>query len=98
MIIRQACCRASSEDRSKPNVVDLSKNFLSIKVFHELDWVEDLGSGTRNILKYAPLYYPDYRIGISNGQQFVFAITYADAEDENVGRNQEMSVETTKCR
>jgi len=70
-----------------------TKNPLLVKVFHELDWVEDLGSGTRNILKYAPLYYPDYRIGISNGQQFVFAITYANAEDGNVGKNQEMSVE-----
>ena len=70
-----------------------TKNPLLVKVFHELDWVEDLGSGTRNILKYAPLYYPDYKIGINNGQQFVFGITYADAEAENVGGNHEMSVE-----
>lgn len=68
-----------------------TKNPLLVKVFHELNWVEDLGSGTRNILKYAPLYYPNYRIGISNGQQFVFALTYAD-NGENVGKNNEMSV------
>ncbi len=66
---------------------------MLVKVFHELDWVEDLGSGIRNILKYAPLYYSDYRIGISNGQQFIFAITYSDDGTRDVGKNHEMSVE-----
>ncbi|MCQ2219034.1 MAG: putative DNA binding domain-containing protein [Paludibacteraceae bacterium] len=72
-----------------------TKNPLLVKVFHELNWVEDLGSGTRNILKYAPLYYKDFKIGISNGQQFIFALTYAETQEigENVGRNHEMSVE-----
>ena len=45
-------------------------------MFHELHWAEDLGSGTRNILRYAPLYYPGYKIEINSGQQFVFSITY----------------------
>ncbi|MBQ3690589.1 MAG: hypothetical protein II937_12115, partial [Bacteroidales bacterium] len=44
------------------------------------DWVEDLGSGTRNILKYAPIYYKDYQIIIENGQHFSFSITYADPD------------------
>lgn len=68
-----------------------TKNPLLVKVFREMDWVEDLGSGTRNILKYAPIYYADYKIGIDNGQQFVFAMSFAS--DENVGKEHKMSVE-----
>ena len=55
-----------------------TKNPLLARVFHELHWVEDLGSGVRNILRYAPLYYPGYKIEINSGQQFLFSITYAD--------------------
>ena len=57
-----------------------TKNPLIVKVFREFDWVEDLGSGTRNILKYAPIYYKDYQIIIENGQHFSFSITYADPD------------------
>ena len=53
-----------------------TKNPLLVCVFHEMSWVEDLGSGIRNILRYAPLYYPDYLIEINNGSQFIFSITY----------------------
>ena len=60
-----------------------------MRVFHELSWVEDMGSGIRNILRYAPLYYPDYKVEIVNGSQFIFSITYM----ENVTRNEEMSQE-----
>lgn len=55
-----------------------TKNPLLVRVFHELSWVEDLGSGVRNILRYAPLYYPNYKIEINNGTQFIFSITYMD--------------------
>lgn len=65
-----------------------TKNPLLVRVFHELSWVEDLGSGTRNILRYAPLYYPNYEIEINNGSQFVFSITFMDA---NVRNKEEMS-------
>lgn len=58
-----------------------TKNPLLTRVFHELHWVEDLGSGVRNILRYAPLYYPKYNIEINSGQQFLFSITYADAQE-----------------
>ena len=60
-----------------------TKNPLLVRVFHEMSWVEDLGSGIRNILRYAPLYYSDYRIEINNGSQFIFSITYMDVA-ENV--------------
>ena len=63
-----------------------TKNPLLVKVFREMDWAEDLGSGTRNILKYAPIYYTDYKIGIDNGQNFLFAISFA-TDGENVGEN-----------
>ena len=76
-----------------------TKNPLLVRVFHELHWAEDLGSGTRNILRYAPLYYPEYKIEINNGQQFVFSITYQDGNvteavkmsQRNVTENGEMS-------
>jgi ATP-dependent DNA helicase RecG len=73
-----------------------TKNPLLVRVFHELSWVEDMGSGIRNILRYAPLYYPDYKVEISSGSQFVFSITYMEMSQEkgeNVPRNQEMSQE-----
>lgn len=65
-----------------------TKNPLLVRVFHELHWAEDLGSGTRNILRYAPLYFPRYKIEINSGQQFVFSITY---QDENVTVDEKMS-------
>ena len=74
-----------------------TKNPLLVRVFHELSWVEDMGSGTRNILRYAPLYYPDYKVEINSGSQFVFSITYANVPQETGGdvpRKGKMSQET----
>ena len=67
-----------------------TKNPLLVRVFHEMSWVEDLDSGIRNILRYAPLYYSDYRIEINNGSQFIFSITYMDVA-ENVRDKTKMS-------
>lgn len=68
-----------------------TKNPLLVRVFHELNWAEDLGSGTRNILRYAPLYYPNYKIEINSSSQFIFSITYQDdnvqESDKNVQEN-----------
>lgn len=55
-----------------------TKNPSIVKVLNELHFVEDLGSGRRNIKKYAPLYYPEYKIEISNNTYFEFSITYAE--------------------
>lgn len=74
-----------------------TKNPLLVRVFHELSWVEDMGSGTRNILRYAPLYYPDYNVEINSGSQFIFSITYTNVSQEtgeNAPRNNKMSQET----
>ena len=71
-----------------------TKNPLLVKVFHELSWVEDMGSGTRNILRYAPLYNSSYNVEILNGSHFIFSITYVEMSlqnDGNVLTNQEMS-------
>ncbi len=71
-----------------------TKNPLLVRVFHELSWVEDMGSGIRNILRYAPLYYPDYKVEINNGSQFIFSITYMDVTSkagENGTQNEEMA-------
>ena len=70
-----------------------TKNPLLVRVFHELHWAEDLGSGTRNILRYAPLYYSGYKIEINSGQQFVFSITY---QDENVQGGNKISKENVQ--
>ncbi len=73
-----------------------TKNPLLVRVFHELNFVEDMGSGTRNILRYAPLYYPDYKVEINSGTQFIFSITYMEVASENminVPRRDEMSQE-----
>lgn len=69
-----------------------TKNPLLVRVFHELSWVEDMGSGIRNILRYAPLYYPDYKVEINNGSQFIFSITYMGLSQEN----RQMSEETNE--
>ena len=74
-----------------------TKNPLLVRVFHELSWVEDMGSGTRNILRYAPLYYSDYKVEINSGSQFIFSITYTNVSQEtgeNVPRTGKMSQET----
>lgn len=68
---------------SRDGIIDIdqlgnyTKNPLLVKVFRELGWVEDLGSGTRNIKKYAPLYYKDYEVKIQDEEDFVFSITYS---------------------
>ncbi len=48
-----------------------------------------MGSGTRNILRYAPLYYPDYKVEINSGSQFIFSITYMAMSQENEELSQE---------
>ena len=52
------------------------KNPMIAKIFKELGWVEELGSGWKNIKKYAPLYYLDYKVEIQNQEKFVFTISY----------------------
>ncbi|GHT04030.1 hypothetical protein AGMMS49525_09940 [Bacteroidia bacterium] len=59
-----------------------TKNPLIAKVFREMKWVEELGSGKKNIKKYAPLYYDDYRIEIENSDKFVFSITYRNPDEK----------------
>ena len=58
-----------------------TKNPLLVRVFRELGWVEDLGSGTRKIRMYAPLYSNDSKIEIKDEAEFVFSITYAKGND-----------------
>lgn len=58
-----------------------TKNPLLFKVFRELGWGEELGSGSRNIKKFAPLYYDKSVIEITNQEHFIFSITYNDIED-----------------
>ena len=64
-----------------------TKNPLLVRVFRELGWVEDLGSGTRKIRMYAPLYSKDSKIEIKDDAEFVFSITYAKGNDLIEGGN-----------
>ena len=57
-----------------------TKNPLIVKVLSQLQWVEDLGSGKRNIKIYAPLYFDGYEVSIKSGQQFEFSITYQNSD------------------
>lgn len=59
-----------------------TKNPLIVRVLTEVRIVEDLGSGKRNIKKYAPLYYPNYEVKITNGDMFQFSITYQDKKND----------------
>ncbi len=70
-----------------------TKNPLLVRVFHELSWVEDMGSGTRNIMRYAPLYFPNYNVEIINGSQFIFSLTYMETPPEDVTTKERMSPE-----
>lgn len=59
----------------------IDSNFWKIES-KELGWVEELGSGRKNIQKYAPLYYSDYTVEILNNEKFVFSITYTHLEGD----------------
>lgn len=82
------------------NLESHTKNPLITKVFREMKWVEELGSGKKNILKYAPFYYDKYRIEIESGEKFVFDITYRDVIEDisNSGgkSNIESNIESNK--
>lgn len=54
-----------------------TKNPLIVNAFRNLGWVEDLGSGSRKIKTYAPLYYSNADIKIHDEENFVFSITYS---------------------
>jgi len=55
-----------------------TKNPLIAKVFRELKWVEELGSGKKNILKYASLYFDNQTITIKDEDKFVFEIDFEE--------------------
>lgn len=42
-----------------------------------MKWAEELGSGQKNIRKYAPLYFENSEIEIHSGEEFVFPLLIA---------------------
>jgi ATP-dependent DNA helicase RecG len=54
------------------------KNPLITNVFKEMGWIEEPGSGKKNILRYAPFYDKTYEVEIQNGEKFVFSISYGN--------------------
>lgn len=73
-----------------------TKNPLLVRIFRELAWVEDMGSGMRNIVKFAPLYFPEYQVDINSSFQFVFSLTYNEMSETNVHNSEEMSITDPK--
>lgn len=75
-----------------------TKNPLIVNAFRNLGWVEDLGSGSRKIKTYAPLYYSNADIKIHDEENFVFSITYSPSnsskEDVNHNRGTESQFKT----
>ena len=71
-----------------------TKNPLTTKVFREMKWAEELGSGKKNIKKYAPLYYDKYEIEIQNNEKFVFSIAYRNENETFVEYGKEPSDQT----
>lgn len=67
------------------------KNPLLVRVFRELGLVEELGSGFRNIKKYAPVYYRDSKIEIKNDEKFVFSMTYQSITNNSVNEGEIMN-------
>ena len=73
-----------------------TKNPMITKVFREMKWAEELGSGKKNIKKYAPLYYDKYNIEIQNNEKFAFSITYR--EETSSSESQTESEKTSNRR
>ena len=44
---------------------------------------ESLYESVCSLLRYAPLYYPDYKVEINSGSQFIFSITYQDVNTQD---------------
>ena len=60
------------------------KNPLITKVFQEMKWIEEPGSGRLNILKYAAYYDKTYVAEIQNDEKFVWSVSYGN-EGLNAG-------------
>lgn len=73
-----------------------TKNPLLFKVFRELGWGEELGSGSRNIKKFAPLYYDKSVIEITNKDNFIFSITYDDSVKSETSNSVNTSADSVK--
>lgn len=52
-----------------------------------MKWAEELGSGQKNIRKYAPLYFENSEIEIHSGEEFIFSITYRDPKEFELAEN-----------
>lgn len=73
------------------------KNPLLVNVFRQLGWVEELGSGFRNIKKYAPAYYADAKIEIENNEWFVFSMTYQHTRENSVKEGENIPSSVNGC-
>jgi ATP-dependent DNA helicase RecG len=82
-----------TENWNKPNLHDFinpqnlqpfPKNPTIANFFKQLGWVEELGSGVRNLYKYCPLYYSNALPLIEDGDVFKVTISYShEIELEN---------------
>lgn len=67
-------------DTLEPN----TKNPLITKVFQEMGWISELGSGKNNIQNFAAYYDKTYEVNVQNSEKFIFSISYGnEGLDEN---------------
>jgi ATP-dependent DNA helicase RecG len=74
------------------NVVPHPKNPTISDFFRQLGWVEDLGSGIRNMFKYCPIYVKDALPVMEEGDIFKLTVRY---EKENASMTQSSEKDTT---
>ena len=72
-----------------------TKNPLIAKVFRELKWVEELGSGKKNILKFASLYFDNQTITIKDDDKFVFEIDFNEFTPQDTPQDKQDTPQVT---
>lgn len=69
------------------NFTPYPKNPVIANFFKEIGWVDELGSGVRNVYKYAPIYTPGTQPTFMEGDIFKTVIPLRAGESEKAGEN-----------
>ena len=77
------------------NVMPHPKNPAISNCFRQIGWVEDLGSGIRNMYKYCPIYVPGVFPVMEENDIFKLTVNY---EKENVIRNPKINTITSTIK
>jgi len=72
---------------SPENLRPHPKNPTIANFFKQLGWVEELGSGVRNMFKYCPIYVEDSLPMIEEGDVFKIIIQYEEKDKQEIGQS-----------